>query len=239
MDLEELLQVRVSPFDVSTQLDSVYRASNSVSGSRFDTPIRDLPFAIQAFTESFIKGQKPRDIFDIARYSPGVTYRSNDFNESNANVAIRGFTFGSLPGGNIDILRDGVHGPSIFGFTLRGKQLALKPCTRRDEGLRLHDQLGSWRIIPATVLLYAVLLPVLATSQNLAMENPNKVKAAFLRNFAHYIIWPENAFPDRHSPWHIGILGQDPFGDALEVTLKDQTEQDRPFKVYGYIQATG
>lgn len=117
MDLEELSQVRVSPFDVSTQLDSGYRASNSVSGSRFDTPIRDLPFAIQAFTESFIKDQKPRDIFDVARYSPGVTYRSNDFNEGNANLAIRGFAVGSLPGGNIHILRDGVHGPSIFDFT--------------------------------------------------------------------------------------------------------------------------
>ena len=117
MDIAELVNVRVSPFDVSTRLDSGYRASNSVSGSRFDTSIRDLPFAIQAFTESFIQDQKPRDIFDIARYSPGVTYRSNDFNEGNANLAIRGFAVGSLAGGNIQILRDGFHGPSIFDFT--------------------------------------------------------------------------------------------------------------------------
>lgn len=117
MDITELVNVPVSPFEVSTQLDQGYRASNSVSGSRFDAPIRDLPFAIQAFTKSFIEDQKPRDIFDIARYSPGVTYRSNDFNEGNANLAIRGFTVGSLAGGNIQILRDGVHGPSIFDFT--------------------------------------------------------------------------------------------------------------------------
>lgn len=117
MDIAELVNVKVSPFEVSTQLDSGYRASNSVSGSRFDAPIQDLPFAIQSFTESFIKDQKPRDIFDIARYSPGVTYRSNDFNEGNANLAIRGFAVGSLAGGNIQTLRDGVHGPSIFDFT--------------------------------------------------------------------------------------------------------------------------
>lgn len=91
MDLAELANGHVSPFEVSAYLDSGYRASNSVSGSRLDTPIRELPFAIQAFTESFIKDQKPRDIFDIARYSPSVTYRSNDFNEGNANLAIRGF----------------------------------------------------------------------------------------------------------------------------------------------------
>jgi iron complex outermembrane receptor protein len=117
MDLEELVKVRVSPFDVSTASDSGYRASNSVSGTRFDAPIRDLPFAVQAFTESFIKDQKPVDLFDVARYSPGVTYRSNDFNEGNANLAIRGFAVGSLAGGNIQTLRDGFHGPSILDFT--------------------------------------------------------------------------------------------------------------------------
>ncbi len=116
MDIGELVKVRVSPFDVSTRLDSGYRASNSVSGSRLDTPIRDLPFAIQVFTESFINDQKPRNIFDVARYSPGVTYRSNDFNEGNANLAIRGFAVSSTPG-NVQILRDGFHGPSIFDFT--------------------------------------------------------------------------------------------------------------------------
>lgn len=116
MDIEQLVHVRVSPFDVSTGLDSGYRASNSVSASRFDAPIRDLPFAIQAFTQSFIRDQKPRNIFDIARYSPGVTYRSNDFNEGNANLAIRGFAVSATPG-NVQILRDGFHGPSIFDFT--------------------------------------------------------------------------------------------------------------------------
>lgn len=116
MDLDELVRVRVTSFDVATHLDRGYRASNSVSGSRFDAPIKDLPFAIQAFTSAFINDQKPRNIFDVARYSPGVTYRSNDFNEGNANLAIRGFAVSATPG-NIQILRDGVNGPSIFDFT--------------------------------------------------------------------------------------------------------------------------
>ncbi len=116
LDLEELLEVQVSPFDVSTRLDSGYRASNAVSASRFDAPIGDLPFAVQAFTESFIRDQKPVTILDVARYAPGVTYRSNDFNEGNANLAIRGFAVSATPG-NVQILRDGFHGPSIFDFT--------------------------------------------------------------------------------------------------------------------------
>jgi iron complex outermembrane receptor protein len=115
-DIDELVKVRVSAFDIAFGLDRGYRASNSVSGSHFDAPIRELPFAIQAFTESFIKDQKAENIHDIARYSPGVTYRSNDFNEGNANLAIRGFPI-SATKGNIQILRDGFNGPSIFDFT--------------------------------------------------------------------------------------------------------------------------
>lgn len=116
MDITELVNVLVSPFDVSSHLDRGYRASNALSASRFDAPVRELPFAIQAFTESFIKDQNPRDIHDIARYSPGVTYRSNDFNEGNANLAIRGFAVSSVPGGT-QVMRDGFLGPSIFDFT--------------------------------------------------------------------------------------------------------------------------
>jgi iron complex outermembrane receptor protein len=116
LDITELVKVRLSPFDVAAHLDRGYRASNAVSGSRFDAPIRDLPFAIQAFTGAFIEDQKPISLFDIARYSPGVTYRSNDFNEGNANLAIRGFAVSSTPGAT-QVLRDGFSGPSILDFT--------------------------------------------------------------------------------------------------------------------------
>jgi iron complex outermembrane recepter protein len=117
MDLRELAAVRLSPFDVSTEGDRGYLPSNSVSGSRIDVPIRDLPFAIQAFTGLFIRDQRATTLWDVARFAPGVTYRSNDFNEGNANLSIRGFAVGSLAGGNIHVLRDGFHGPSIFDFT--------------------------------------------------------------------------------------------------------------------------
>src|ERR1035437_6802062 len=89
MTLEELTKVNVSPFDVSTKQDKGYRTPNSVSGSRLNTPIQQLPFAIQAFTADFIDDQRPQNIFDVARYSPAVTYRSNDFNEGDANTSIR------------------------------------------------------------------------------------------------------------------------------------------------------
>lgn len=102
--------VVLSEFQVSTSQDQGYRASNSVTGSRFSTPIKDLPFALQAFTSDFISDIKPSNIIDVAIYSPGVTFRSNDFNEGNVNVAIRGFESGA-------ILRDGFKGPHVMDFT--------------------------------------------------------------------------------------------------------------------------
>lgn len=116
MDIDELVKVKVSPFDVSAHLDAGYRSSNSVSASRLDSPIQDLPFAIQAFNQTFIDDQQPETIFDVAKYSPSVTYRSNDFNEGNANLAIRGFAVGTYPG-SAQIFRDGFRGPSVLDFT--------------------------------------------------------------------------------------------------------------------------
>jgi len=116
LDIRDLANVKVSRFDVSLQLDQGYRAANSVSASRFDAPIMDLPFAIQAFTHDFIDDQRPVNVFDVVKYSPGVTYRANDFNEGNASVAIRGYSVGGVAG-SVQILRDGFHGPPIFEFT--------------------------------------------------------------------------------------------------------------------------
>ncbi len=81
-------------------------------------------------------------------------------------------------------------------------------------------------------LIITVFVPHHAASQALATQNPYKVEAAFLRNFAHYVDWPVTAFPNSSAPWQIVILGPDPFGDVLEKTLKDRTEKGRSFEVH-------
>ena len=67
--------------------------------------------------------------------------------------------------------------------------------------------------------------------QELVTENPRKVEAAFLRNFARYVTWPSDAFSGERSPWNICILGSDPFGDVLEKTIRGRTEQGRSFEI--------
>jgi hypothetical protein len=69
-------------------------------------------------------------------------------------------------------------------------------------------------------------------AEDLATDDPNKVKAAFLRHFAHYVTWPDIAFTDTDAPWRICILGKDPFGPNLERMVKGRKEQGRPFLIY-------
>ncbi len=81
-------------FNVSTSLDKGYRAGNSVSATRVDTPIKDLPFAISAFTEQFISDIGARDLSDVVQYAPSVTSAGKEFNGGNSVYAIRGFDQG-------------------------------------------------------------------------------------------------------------------------------------------------
>lgn len=81
-------------------------------------------------------------------------------------------------------------------------------------------------------LLVMLYFPIPTSSQNLGAVNPYKVKAAFLRNFTHYVVWPEKVFSDSHSPWRICVLGRDPFGEILDKTLKGRLEQGRPFSIH-------
>jgi YfiR/HmsC-like len=87
-------------------------------------------------------------------------------------------------------------------------------------------------LFTCVMAFYAWCTPALVTAQEFVVENPNKVKAAFLRNFAHYVVWPAEAFADANDPWCIGVLGPDPFGAVLDRILQGRTEQGRPFIVY-------
>jgi iron complex outermembrane receptor protein len=100
--------VQLPTFEVSTTQDSGYRAANSVSATRIDTPIADLPFSISAFTQQFIEDTGATDLYDIVRYSAGVTSGAKEFNAGADSFTIRGFQqtperngFNEGAGGNV------------------------------------------------------------------------------------------------------------------------------------------
>jgi iron complex outermembrane receptor protein len=83
--------IRLSEFTVSTTADRGYRAGNSVSATRVDTAIKDLPFAISAFTEQFIEDVGALELLDVVQYAVGVTSGAKEFTQGNNRFSIRGF----------------------------------------------------------------------------------------------------------------------------------------------------
>ncbi|MEI7728954.1 MAG: YfiR family protein [Verrucomicrobiota bacterium] len=62
-------------------------------------------------------------------------------------------------------------------------------------------------------------------------DNPWLVKAAYLFNFAKYVEWPTTRFTSTNDPICIGVLGDDPFGVALDNVVKNRTAQQRPVTI--------
>jgi len=63
------------------------------------------------------------------------------------------------------------------------------------------------------------------------------VKAAFLFNFAKFVEWPAVAFKSPEDPITICVLGQNPFGTALEDVVHDKTVANRGFVVREVLNA--
>jgi hypothetical protein len=53
-----------------------------------------------------------------------------------------------------------------------------------------------------------------------AQDVEAQVKAAFVPKLASFVTWPASAFESTNSPFVIGILGDDPFGEQFDADLK-------------------
>jgi hypothetical protein len=54
-----------------------------------------------------------------------------------------------------------------------------------------------------------------------------EVKAAFLYNFAKFVEWPQEVFAGSDGHLVVGVLGDDPFGEALDRIAQQKTVQGR------------
>ena len=61
-----------------------------------------------------------------------------------------------------------------------------------------------------------------------------QVKAVFLWRLAQFTQWPSNAFENADSPIAICVLGENPFGDALEEAVRGETAHGRRLVVRHY-----
>jgi hypothetical protein len=70
------------------------------------------------------------------------------------------------------------------------------------------------------LLLLLLAAPAATPAQPAAPEYD--VKAAFLYNFTKFVDWPAGAFPDERSSLRICVLGDNPFGNALQAAVGDE-----------------
>lgn len=84
--------------------------------------------------------------------------------------------------------------------------------------------------LAASVVLTIALYAPLARPQ---ADSPGEyqLKAAFLFNFAKFVEWPHNTFPSPTSPFEICILGDDPFGPAIDDVLRGKAIGEHPVVV--------
>lgn len=100
--------------------------------------------------------------------------------------------------------------------------------------LRLSERAG-WphaiRVAPLRLLLFAVMAGLSARSARAQpVADEYQVKAAYLLNFARFVEWPSDVLP-ASSPLNIAIIGDDPFGGALEETLRGKSANGHPIQL--------
>lgn len=59
-------------------------------------------------------------------------------------------------------------------------------------------------------------IPALAYDDKSDLSREYQIKAAFLYNFMQFVDWPEEKVSDTNDPIILGIIGDDPFGDAFK-----------------------
>ena len=82
--------------------------------------------------------------------------------------------------------------------------------------------------IAALLLSSGLNFPALAISQEY------QLKAVFLFNFAQFVKWPQQAFPDGQTPLVIGVLGDDPFGSYLDETVRGEKVSSHSLVIQRY-----
>lgn len=90
----------LSPFTVSTSKDTGYRATNTLGGTKMNTPIKDLPFTLDVITNDFIRDIGALSVMDGLSYTAGVLPLDAPGHNS-PNMSVRGFPSNFF-------LRDGV-----------------------------------------------------------------------------------------------------------------------------------
>ena len=157
--------VTLSPFEVRTDKDTGYVATNTLSGSRINTPLYSTPSVTSVFTRDFLNDIAANDLVEAFRYGLNVDGQEQPNQSSNfrANITsdnavnIRGLTAStarnyfvwSVNGDSYNLERiDFSRGPNNILFGLGGQGGVINSTTKRaltDRDLTTFQlRMGDW-----------------------------------------------------------------------------------------------
>ncbi len=162
--------VTLSPFEVRTDKDTGYTATNTLAGSRLNTTLRDTPAAISVFTKEFLDDIGAINVTEALEYGLNGSRDTTDYtgNVASSNdlvFQLRGFTGASLGRNyfawslssdsyNIERL-DFARGPNSILFGIGGPGGIINTSTKRAligrDTNELRLRVGSWDDYRGTV----------------------------------------------------------------------------------------
>lgn len=102
-----------------------------------------------------------------------------------------------------------------------------------------HRNAGSTRMFrtPAFAFVAVAVVALFSSSQSTGEQSQTSieysVKSAYLYNFAKFVTWPKEAFESPDSPLVVAVVGEDPFGKALD-TIHGKPIRGRKIQVRRY-----
>jgi hypothetical protein len=98
---------------------------------------------------------------------------------------------------------------------------------------------GALRRLARCLLMLALLGA--ADARAAAPSREYQLKAIFLFNFSQFVAWPSGSLGGGQSPFVVGVLGDDPFGDYLDATVVGERVGTHPMVVrrYGSVDDIG
>lgn len=85
------------------------------------------------------------------------------------------------------------------------------------------------------IITVAIALGSLSLSAQKQGAREYQIKAVFLFNFAQFVEWPVESFKESNNII-IGVLGNDPFGNYLEETVRGEQVNGHPLVVHRFKQ---
>lgn len=81
------------------------------------------------------------------------------------------------------------------------------------------------------IAIFAIAAPFAIAGDGAQRASEYAVKAAFVYDFSKFVTWPDRAFKAQDSPISICVLGDNPFGGALDRIVAGKIVDGRSFSV--------